>query len=107
MLVAVTQQLSLENELAKSQTLTATHDKTSAWGGLGSAFLSLWRQFQIPSSIMGTVFIALYLGLIALLHNTTPALIGTEVFNMTFTKTTVTTKGFPDRDRLDVRFLSK
>lgn len=81
--MATTQQLSLRNELVKYQTLTATHDKTSSWSGLGTAAIGLWHQIYIPSAIWGSLSITAYLALIAVMQNTTPALLYLEIFNGT------------------------
>jgi hypothetical protein len=43
-MLVTTQQLALRRNLVQQQTLTATHDKSAAWNGLGSALLSIWRQ---------------------------------------------------------------
>jgi hypothetical protein len=94
-LVWIMQQICLRNELLKSQTLTATHDKTTAWDGLGSAAISLWRQKYIRASPWGTLSITTYFGLIAVLHNTTPALLGLEAFNATVGVETSTRVGVP------------
>jgi len=59
-MVAVIQQLTTRGMLLKHQTLTATHDESTAWVGLGSALLVLWRQTRIAASVMGTLSVAIY-----------------------------------------------
>ena len=82
--MATTQQLALRSELLKVQTLTATSDNTQSWGGFGSALTSLWQQLHIPASVLGTLTVTIYLGLIVVLQNTTPALYGLELYNQTY-----------------------
>jgi len=89
------QSLSLRNELGRFQTLTATSDKTRSWSGLGSAVYILWQQLFVYAS-KGTLAITAYLALITVLHNTTPALIGLELFNATAEAQASTIGGFPN-----------
>lgn len=56
------------------QTLTAVHDKSSAWLGLGSALASLWQQISLPTATTGVLYIAGYLLNIFVLHITVPGL---------------------------------
>ncbi|KII84282.1 hypothetical protein PLICRDRAFT_32355 [Plicaturopsis crispa FD-325 SS-3] len=95
-LVLTTQQLALWGTLLRRQTLTASHDETAAWTGLGSALLSLWRQTYIAASVMGTLSIALYLAGIAILHVSTPSLFGLQPFNNTGNGLVSTTIGMPN-----------
>ncbi|KAF7334800.1 hypothetical protein MSAN_02366600 [Mycena sanguinolenta] len=64
-------------------TLTAIHDVISAWAGLGSALISLWKQASVPASVFGTLNIVGYLCCISILHISIPAMISVEVFNTT------------------------
>ncbi|KAJ7618234.1 hypothetical protein B0H17DRAFT_1152369 [Mycena rosella] len=50
----VIQKLAIHSDLCKEQTLTSTHDHLLSWTGTGSAFLNLWKQFQLPASVLGT-----------------------------------------------------
>ncbi|KAJ6529922.1 hypothetical protein DFH09DRAFT_1184896 [Mycena vulgaris] len=54
LLVLVTQQIALHRAVTSYQTLTAIHNITSSWSGLGAAILSCWRQLAIPASVRGT-----------------------------------------------------
>ncbi|CCM02312.1 uncharacterized protein FIBRA_04403 [Fibroporia radiculosa] len=81
LLVVTTQHLALKRLLTRSQTLTATHDISTAWNGLGSAFLSLVRQTAVPAAISGTFLVVVYLSAIAALHITTPSLFSMDTFN--------------------------
>ncbi|KIJ59696.1 hypothetical protein HYDPIDRAFT_118192 [Hydnomerulius pinastri MD-312] len=82
-LVVCAQRLALRRNLCLRQTLTATHDLSASWTGLGSALVSLWRQRYIRSSLLGTISIVLYLGGIAVLHVTTSTLLSLQSFNGT------------------------
>ncbi|KAG2041022.1 hypothetical protein BDR03DRAFT_77522, partial [Suillus americanus] len=49
-LLFVTRWLAMSRTLVRRQKLTAIHDISSAWAGLGSAFSSVWQQIDIPAS---------------------------------------------------------
>ncbi|KAJ7208585.1 hypothetical protein GGX14DRAFT_566802 [Mycena pura] len=72
LLVFMTQTLSMRSDLQIYQTLSATHDNTAAWAGLGSAVLYLWRQRVVSASMTGVLLAAFYLTSIAILHVTMP-----------------------------------
>ncbi|KAJ7800058.1 hypothetical protein B0H14DRAFT_2616551 [Mycena olivaceomarginata] len=93
-LVLVTQKLSMRRNLVTAQPLTATHDTTAAWAGIGSAFLHLCHQKAVRTSITGILSVCLYLGTVLVLHITTPALFALETFNSTSTSE-VLTEGLP------------
>ncbi|KAJ7189816.1 hypothetical protein GGX14DRAFT_408521 [Mycena pura] len=76
--VFVTQKLAIHANLHARQTLTATRDNLSAWGGLGSALSSLYSQFYLPASVTRTFVVTAYLGSIPLLHVTTPAIFSVD-----------------------------
>ncbi|KIJ06543.1 hypothetical protein PAXINDRAFT_158698 [Paxillus involutus ATCC 200175] len=65
-------------------TAPATHD------------LSLWCQWHVRSSIVGTVSIALYIGSIAMLHVTTSTLLSLRSFNGTTTVSVPTSPAISD-----------
>lgn len=83
MLVLSTQRLALRNNMYTRQTLTAIHDKNSAWLGLGSALASLWQQVHLSASAASIVYIALYLFGMFVLHITIPGLFHTVPYNST------------------------
>jgi hypothetical protein len=91
-MVFSTQQIALRRQLSGFQTLTSTHDNDIAWSGLGSALLSLLKQFKLPASLWGVSFATLYLIGIALLHISTPALLSLETFDY-YTTSNVSTNG--------------
>lgn len=68
----VTQRIALIRDLHTQQTLTAIHDKSSAWLGIGSSMLALFDQVSVPSATSKVVFITLYLAGITVLHVSIP-----------------------------------
>ncbi|KAJ7859234.1 hypothetical protein B0H13DRAFT_1901544 [Mycena leptocephala] len=93
-LVLVTQKLSVRHSLVTAQPLTATHDSTAAWAGIGAASLHLWHQKAVRASIIGILSVFLYLGTVLVLHISTPALFSLETFNSTSISVTFT-EGLP------------
>jgi hypothetical protein len=79
-LVVITQQLAIRGILHTHQTLTATHDESTAWNGLGSALLALWRQTRIAATVIGILLITAYLIGISVLHISTPTIFNLQVF---------------------------
>lgn len=69
------------------QTLSALHDKQSAWLGLGSSTLTLWRQLKVNTAAKGIIAITVYLCGVFTLHVTTPSLFDVVPFNVTTVKT--------------------
>ncbi|KAG2355726.1 hypothetical protein BDR07DRAFT_1464413 [Suillus spraguei] len=51
-LLFLTQQLAISRTLIRRLKLTAIHDISGAWAGLGSALSSVWRQTDIPASCL-------------------------------------------------------
>ncbi|KAJ7916393.1 hypothetical protein B0H13DRAFT_1871282 [Mycena leptocephala] len=72
--------LALSYNFHKARTLTAMHDITSAWAGIGSALATLYSQMSLAGSVVGTLSVVGYLGGISILHVTTPSL-SIETFN--------------------------
>ncbi|KAH7917960.1 hypothetical protein BV22DRAFT_922494 [Leucogyrophana mollusca] len=105
-LVLSTQRLALRRNLVSYQTLTATHDLSAGWAGLGSALLSLWRQTSVRASLFGTLCVALYLGGIAVLHVTTSALLSIQTYNTTSIVQVPTTLGVPNFTITDVDWVA-
>ena len=89
------QQLAVQRQLHSSQTLTALHDSVNAWSGLGSSVLTVLQQFRVPATVFPTLITSIYLGCIAVLHITTPALFSLETFNSTM-PTDIKTYGMLD-----------
>ncbi|KAF8207968.1 hypothetical protein K438DRAFT_1814717 [Mycena galopus ATCC 62051] len=93
LLVFVTQTLSQRRSLRITQALTATHDNSVAWAGVGSAISSIWNQRASPST-SASLSAVLYLGSILVLHITTPALFSLETFTSP-NQVLLTTEGLP------------
>ncbi|KIJ61257.1 hypothetical protein HYDPIDRAFT_31555 [Hydnomerulius pinastri MD-312] len=95
-LVVITQQLALRSNLLRRQTLTALHDKSSAWGGLGASILSLWRQGSMPTAVYGTLCVVLYLVSISVLHVSSSSLVDIETYNNNVPSLVKTNLGVPN-----------
>ncbi|OCH86351.1 hypothetical protein OBBRIDRAFT_828360 [Obba rivulosa] len=81
-LVFVTQRVALRRSLYKKETLTALHDRNTAWLGLGSAAVNWCSQFQEKTSARWNVTATtIYLLGIFALHITTPALFSVGPFD--------------------------
>jgi hypothetical protein len=96
LLVVATQRLALYGILLRRQTLTATHDESTAWVGLGSALLVLWKQTHIAASVVGTSLITIYLVGISVLHISTPSLFNLQVFDQPNSTMISTRIGMPE-----------
>ncbi|KAJ7662606.1 hypothetical protein DFH06DRAFT_1190436 [Mycena polygramma] len=81
LIVFVTQTISVRRLLQADQTLTAIHDSTAAWAGIGSAVFHLWHQTRVRGSLMGVLSIFLSLGSVLILHVSTPALFAVQTFD--------------------------
>ncbi|KAF9228112.1 hypothetical protein BS17DRAFT_805709 [Gyrodon lividus] len=95
-LVVITQQLALRSNLLRRQTLTALHDKSVAWGGLGASILSLWRQGSVPTAIYGALCVVLYLLSISILHVSSSSLIDVETYDTNVPSVVRTSLGLPN-----------
>lgn len=80
-ILVLTQKLALCREFCTRQTLSAIHDKSSAWLSLGSSVFSLWHQLQVPAATSGVIQITLYLLGIFVLHITIPTIASVVVYN--------------------------
>lgn len=88
----LTQRLALRSDLRRgSQTLTALHDKSSAWLGLGSAVIGVWQQLKLRTAPVGILCIAAYLIGVFVLHISIPGLFDVVTFNATVPNTHQTT----------------
>ncbi|KAJ6516946.1 hypothetical protein C8R47DRAFT_1268750 [Mycena vitilis] len=83
LMVFVTQTLSTRQIIQTDQTLTAIHDRTAAWAGIGSAVFQLFHQTAVRGSLVGVFSVFFYLFAALLLHVTTPALFTIQTFNAT------------------------
>ena len=85
MLVLLTQRLALREDISKVQTLTAIHDKSNTWLGVGSAFVSTYQQTRLRAAGIGVIYILAYLAGISVLHVSIPSMLHAVSFNDTIT----------------------
>ncbi|KAG2137890.1 uncharacterized protein EDB93DRAFT_755839 [Suillus bovinus] len=97
-LLFLTQRLSISRTLVRRVKLTAIHDISGAWAGLGSALNSVWRQTDTPASWWTTSAVAVYLTSITVLHVTSSTLLQFQTFDLNFGgyDLMATTLGWPD-----------
>ncbi|KAG2137893.1 uncharacterized protein EDB93DRAFT_1253547 [Suillus bovinus] len=93
-LLFLTQRLAISTTLVRHVKLTAVHDVSGAWTGLGSALSSVWRQTDIPASWWTTSAVAAYLASITVLHVTSSTLLQFQTFNASMTTSVPTTLGW-------------
>ena len=74
-LTLVTQTLALRRNYYVRQTLSALHEKSAAWLGLGSAVGGMWRQRKLRAASSGVFLILSYLACLFALGSTFPSLI--------------------------------
>ncbi|KAF7330599.1 hypothetical protein MSAN_02460100 [Mycena sanguinolenta] len=94
-LVFLVQRIMIQRSLQVETTLTAIHDSTMAWSGLGSALTTVYQQLSIPASIKRSLLILAYLTTIWLIHLTTPLLFSVESYSSAI-MLTVPTQGLPE-----------
>ncbi|KAJ3520096.1 hypothetical protein NM688_g9210 [Phlebia brevispora] len=90
-MVLLTQRITLNGFMKRPQTLTAIHDKSSAWLGLGASLQTLGRQRKLITDLLGISMITLYLLLIFVVHTTLPGIFGVTTQNVTTFATYPTT----------------
>ncbi|KAJ3552578.1 hypothetical protein NM688_g4081 [Phlebia brevispora] len=83
LLALLTQRITQHEFVKRPQTLTAIHDKSFAWLGLGSSLQTLSRQRKLATDILGISMITLYLILIFVVHTTLPGIYGVTTENIT------------------------
>ncbi|KAJ7229942.1 hypothetical protein GGX14DRAFT_581646 [Mycena pura] len=93
-LIYLTQRLATTIAIRKYSLLTAIHDKSLAWTGIGSAFSTLCEKINSPACLE-ILIICLYLATISGLHVTTSALVSVELFNLSVS-TKVQTQSIPE-----------
>ena len=74
-MVLLAQNLALRRDLNARQTLTAIHDKSRAWLGLGSSLASLYQQTKLRAAAWGVLAVTAYLTGISVLHITISSLL--------------------------------
>ncbi|KAG2078569.1 hypothetical protein BDR04DRAFT_1226524 [Suillus decipiens] len=90
-LLFLTQRLAMSRMLVRRQKLTAIHDISGAWAGIGSALSSVWKQIDIPASWWMTSAVTVYLAGISVLHITSSTLLQLQTFNASMTTSVPTT----------------
>ncbi|KAG1853175.1 hypothetical protein DFJ58DRAFT_745965 [Suillus subalutaceus] len=90
-LLFLTQQLAMSRTLVRRQKLTAIHDISGAWTGLGSALSSVWQQIDIPASWWITSAVTVYFASISVLHVTSSTLLQLQTFNTSISTSVPTT----------------
>ncbi|KAH0834231.1 hypothetical protein J3R83DRAFT_11547 [Lanmaoa asiatica] len=71
--------------MAKRQKLTAVHDISDAWNGIGAAIGASWQQTKVASAPSTILLTVAYLSCISGLHIISSSVIQFEVFNNTVT----------------------
>ena len=84
----ITQQLAVSAILTRHHYLTAVHDISQAWTGIGAAVYSLWQQTKLVSSILPILGVVIYLACISTLHIASSIIMQFTAFNSTFTIST-------------------
>ncbi|KAG2344907.1 hypothetical protein BDR05DRAFT_961313 [Suillus weaverae] len=95
-LLFLTQRLAISRTLVRRMKLTAIHDISGAWAGLGSALSSIWRQIDIPASWWAVSAVTVYLASISVLHVTSSTLLQFQTFNTSMATSVSTTLGWPN-----------
>ncbi|KAG2127695.1 hypothetical protein DEU56DRAFT_958507 [Suillus clintonianus] len=93
-LLFLTQRLAVSRTLVRRLKLTAIHDISGAWAGLGSALSSVWRQTDIPASLWTTAGVTAYLVSMSVLHVTSSTLLQFQPFNASMATSVPTTLGW-------------
>ena len=81
--------------MSTRQTLTAVHDISGAWNGIGAAINTLWQQTQIVSAPSAILLTLAYLGCISGLHIVSSSVVQFEAFNNTVTSLVPSTLAWP------------
>ncbi|KAG2127701.1 hypothetical protein DEU56DRAFT_915676 [Suillus clintonianus] len=93
-LLFLTQRLGVSRTLVRRLKLTAIHDISGAWAGLGSALSSVWRQTDIPASLWTTAGVTAYLASMSVLHVTSSTLLQFQLFNASMATSVPTRLGW-------------
>ncbi|KAF9219704.1 hypothetical protein BS17DRAFT_769774 [Gyrodon lividus] len=96
-LVFVTQRLALSGFIARRQYLTAVHDVSGAWAGIGAAINVVWQQRKVASSISMTIAVMIYLACVSVLHIASSTIMQFTAFNSTITSSVQSTMAWPSQ----------
>ncbi|KAH0835538.1 hypothetical protein J3R83DRAFT_9238 [Lanmaoa asiatica] len=94
-LVLLTQKLALSAVMVQRLKLTAVHDISGAWNGIGAAISALWQQIKVTSSPSALVLVFVYLSCISGLHIISTSVIQFEAFNNTVTSVVPSSLAWP------------
>ncbi|KAH0834262.1 hypothetical protein J3R83DRAFT_11618 [Lanmaoa asiatica] len=81
--------------MAKRQKLTAMHDISGAWNGIGAAIGASWEQTKVVSALSTILLTMAYLSCISGLHIILSSVIQFEAFNNTVTSVVPSTVAWP------------
>ncbi|KIJ20555.1 hypothetical protein PAXINDRAFT_95643 [Paxillus involutus ATCC 200175] len=96
-LVFITQRLALSGFIARRQYLTAVHDVSGAWPGIGAAINAVWQQTKVASSTWMTIAVMIYLACISVLHITSSTIMQFTAFNSTLTTSVQSSMAWPNQ----------
>ncbi|KAF9229963.1 hypothetical protein BU15DRAFT_69604 [Melanogaster broomeanus] len=88
--------LALSRDLSHLQLLTAIHDTSGAWSGIGAALLFLWRQTKVTASLGKVVAVATYLLNTMILHITSSSILQFQTYNGTTMEITSSNLSWPN-----------
>ena len=91
----MTRRLAISTAMSKGQKLTAVHDISGAWNGIGAAINTLWQQTKIVSAPSTILLTLAYLGCISGLHIVSSSVVQFEAFNNTVTSLVPSTLAWP------------
>ncbi|KAF8121104.1 hypothetical protein EV363DRAFT_1187281 [Boletus edulis] len=94
-LVWMTQRLAITAAMSQPRKLTAIHDISGAWNGIGAAINTLWQQTKVMSAPSMIFFTLAYLGAISGLHIVSSSVIQFEAFNNTVAVVVPSTMAWP------------
>ncbi|KIJ06362.1 hypothetical protein PAXINDRAFT_20446 [Paxillus involutus ATCC 200175] len=95
-LVFITQRLALSGFVARRQYLTAIHDVSGAWPGIGAAIIAVWKQTRVASSTWMTMAVMIYLGCVSVLHIASSTVMQFTAFNSTITTPVQSSVAWPN-----------
>ncbi|KAF8842346.1 hypothetical protein BDN67DRAFT_383903 [Paxillus ammoniavirescens] len=96
-LVFITQRLALSGFIARRQYLTAVHDVSGAWPGIGAAISAVWQQRKVASSTWTTIAVMTYLGCVSVLHIASSTIMQFTAFNSTLTTSVQSSMAWPNQ----------
>ncbi|KIJ08401.1 hypothetical protein PAXINDRAFT_18463 [Paxillus involutus ATCC 200175] len=95
--VFITQRLALSRFIAQRRYLTAVHDVSSAWLGIGAAIDAVWQQRKVASSTWVTIAVMIYLGCVSVLHIASSTIMQFTAFNSTITTSVQSSMAWPNQ----------